>query len=226
MLSTSAKQGIFLVPLIDTAHHSLTCPYFLLYLCICVTYNYASHLNTVSIRSMLAISYFLFHCIGVIDYTSLMMYSFTADPPSFTLIGDTRRGPPVTNTWTRNGEMISDGGSYSISLAVNEVNRIDVFESDFNDAILRQSRYHSTLTVTGNLPGVYVYSVINRAMSAPRTASFTIEGNAFISETEYTVIMILQVQLLPQTYLPNRLDSLQCWSPGLHQWLLPVGGTG
>ena len=98
------------------------------------------------------------------------------DPPSFTLISDTRGGPPEISTWTRNGEMISDGGSYSISLEVNEVNRIDVFMDDFDDAILRQSRYRSTLTVTGNLPGVYVYSVINRAMSAPRTASITIEG--------------------------------------------------
>ena len=102
-----------------------------------------------------------------------------ADSPSFTLIGDTRGGPPVTNTWTRNGDVISDGGSYSISLAVNVVNRIDVFRDDFRDEILRQSRYRSTLTVTGSLPGVYVYSVINRAMSAPRTASFTIEGIIF-----------------------------------------------
>ena len=105
-----------------------------------------------------------------------LVHLLISDPPSFTLIGDTRGGPPEISTWIRNGEVISDGGSYSISLAVNEVNRIDVFLPDFDDAILRQSRYRSTLTVTGNLPGVYVYSVINRAMSAPRTASFTIEG--------------------------------------------------
>ena len=121
----------------------------------------------------------LCHCVllGVIstNYVSLVD-PFISDPPSFTLIGDTRGGPPVTNTWTRNGEEISDGGSYSISLEVNEVNRIDVFEDDFDDRILRQTRYRSTLTVTGNLPGVYVYSVINRAMSASRTANFTIEG--------------------------------------------------
>ena len=98
------------------------------------------------------------------------------DPPSFTLISDTRGGPPEISTWTRNGEVISDNDSYSISLAVNEVNRIDVFATDFDDAILRQSRYRSTLTVTGNLPGVYMYSVINRATSAPKTANFTIEG--------------------------------------------------
>ena len=108
-----------------------------------------------------------------------LVHLLISDPPSFTLRGDTRGGPPEISTWTRNGEMISDGGSYSISLEVNEVNRIDVFEVDFDDAILRQSRYRSTLTVTGNLPGVYVYSVINRAMSAPRTANFTIEGISF-----------------------------------------------
>ena len=104
-----------------------------------------------------------------------------ADPPSFTLLGDTRGGPPEISTWTRNGEVISDGGSYRIFLAVNEVNRIDVFAGDFDDAILEQSRYRSTLTVTGNLPGVYVYSVINRALSAHRTASFTIEGTLHCS---------------------------------------------
>ena len=109
----------------------------------------------------------------------LLVDLLLADPPSFTLLGNTRGGPPEISTWTRNGEVISDNDSYSISLAVNEVNRIDVFEDDFNDAILQQTRYHSTLTVTGNLPGVYVYSVINRAMSAPRTASFTIEGIIF-----------------------------------------------
>ena len=113
-----------------------------------------------------------------------------ADPPSFTLIGDTRGGPPEISTWTRNGEVISDNDSYSISLAVNEVNRIDVFMDDFDDAILRQSRYRSTLIVTGNLPGVYVYSVINRAMSTPRTASFTIEGTQ-VWDWHYSMPIIL-----------------------------------
>ena len=88
--------------------------------------------------------------------------------------------------------LVTINDSYSISLAVNEVNRIDVFEDDFNDAILRQSRYRSTLTVTGNLPGVYVYSVINRAMSAPRTASFTIEGIIFT--IDYCGINIIMVR--------------------------------
>ena len=120
------------------------------------------------------------------------------DPPSFTLLGNTRGGPPEISTWTRNGEVISDNDSYSISLAVNEVNRIDLFMEDFDEAILQQSRYRSTLTVTGYLPGMYVYSVINRAMSTPRTASFTIEG------TSYRMIAIL-------TYKERTLQKQNCY---------------
>ena len=99
-----------------------------------------------------------------------------ANSPSFTLIGDTTGGPPETSTWTRNGVTISDGGSYSISLTVPGVTDSGTSFLTANRLIFQQSRYRSTLTVTDNLPGVYVYSVINRAMSAPRTASFTIEG--------------------------------------------------
>ena len=99
-----------------------------------------------------------------------------ADPPSFTLIGDTTGGPPETSTWTRNGVTISDSGSYSISLTVPGVTSTNTNVLRDISLIFQQSHYRSTLTVTGNLPGVYVYSVNNRAMSAPRTASFTIEG--------------------------------------------------
>ena len=105
---------------------------------------------------------------------SLVDPSFMADPPSFTLIGDTSGGPPVDNNWTRNGEVISDGGLYSIFLAVNAVNMSNPII--FNDVTLQESHYRSTLTVNDIIPGVYMYSVNNRAMSAPRTASFTIEG--------------------------------------------------
>ena len=115
---------------------------------------------------------------GVINTNSISLVdpSFMADPPSFTLISNTTGGPPETNTWTRNGVTISDGGSYSISLKVPGVTSINTNVLRAVSQIFQQSRYHSTLTVTGNLPGVYVYSVINRAMSSPRTSSFTIEG--------------------------------------------------
>ena len=40
----------------------------------------------------------------------------------------------------------------------------------------QNSRYRSTLTVTGRLPGVYQYSVTNKATSDMVTDQFTIEG--------------------------------------------------
>ena len=115
---------------------------------------------------------------GVINTSSISLVdpSFMADPPSFTLVGDTTGGPPETSTWTRNGVTISDGGSYNISLTVPGVTSKETSQLRAVNQIFQQSHYRSTLTVIGNLPGVYVYSVINRAMSAPRNASFTIEG--------------------------------------------------
>ena len=112
-----------------------------------------------------------------------------ADPPSLTLIGDTTGGPPETSTWTRNGVAIIDGGSYSISLTVPGVTSTDTGDLRAISLIFTQSRYRSTLTVTSNLPGVYVYSVINRAMSVPRTASFTIEG--WYRYVKWTLIIMI-----------------------------------
>ena len=115
--------------------------------------------------------------LGVINTSSISLVDpFMADPPSFTLIGDTTGGPPETSTWTRNDVTISDDVSYSISLTVPGVTDSGTPFLTTNSLIFQESRYRSTLTVTGNLPGVYVYSVINRAMSEPRTANITIEG--------------------------------------------------
>ena len=130
-------------------------------------------LNTECTQVLL--TYMIFLGLGAINMNNVSL--LMSSSPSFSLIGDTSGGPPANSTWTRNGEVISDGNSYSISLAVNEVNTTRLGNADhFDGVILEESRYRSTLTVTSNLPGVYVYTVINRAMSAPRTASFTIEG--------------------------------------------------
>ena len=95
---------------------------------------------------------------------------FTGNNPTFTLEARTSGGPPTTFTWTRDGvEITSD-----ISLEVDtdpQNQRTD----DNIDAYLN-SRYVSTLVVTGVFPGVYQYSASNRAMASPRTDSFTIEG--------------------------------------------------
>ena len=107
---------------------------------------------------------------GVITGTvvNITSSSFMAASPSFTLVGDTEGGPPETYTWTRNGAPITNGGSFSISIGVNGVTDPSAYDN---------SRYRSTLTVTGTLPGVYQYSVSNRGTTNTLTSSINIEGN-------------------------------------------------
>ena len=93
--------------------------------------------------------------------------SFIAASPSFTLAGDTEGGPPETYTWTRNGAPITNNDSFSISIGVNGA-------TDKNAYV--NSRYRSTLTVTGTLPGMYQYSVSNRATNNTLTSNINIEG--------------------------------------------------
>ena len=50
---------------------------------------------------------------------ALSSSSVQSNPPTFTLRGTSSEGPPTTYTWTRNGAVITDGGPYSISIAVN-----------------------------------------------------------------------------------------------------------
>ena len=106
--------------------------------------------------------------------------SFLSDSPTFTLLGATSGGPPTTYTWTRNGHVITNSASYSISIQVDR--SADGFQN---------SRYRSTLTVTGRLSGVYQYSVTNRATSDMVTDTFTIESRS-------QCIIILSVAEAPQ----------------------------
>ena len=90
-----------------------------------------------------------------------------AASPSFTLVGDTEGSPPETYTWTRNGAPITNNDSFSISIGVNNVTDPHAYSN---------SRYRSTLTVTGKLPGMYQYSVSNRATPNTLTSNINIEG--------------------------------------------------
>ena len=102
---------------------------------------------------------------GAISGIQVSLTSFQSDPPNFNLLGATSGGPPTTYTWTRNGQVITNNASYSISIEVER--SIEGFQN---------SRYRNTLTVTGRLPGVYQYSVTNRATSGMVTDTFTIES--------------------------------------------------
>ena len=97
------------------------------------------------------------------------------DPPTFTLIADISGGPPVTYTWGRNSNdfIAKSRGPYDLSLEVNGVNTLDV---ESVSLVLQESRYRSTLTVTGNLPGWYGFHVINRAMMNYKRDSIYIRG--------------------------------------------------
>ncbi len=106
---------------------------------------------------------------GAITFTSVTLLnsssSFQSDPPTFTLAGVTSGGPPTTYTWTRNGEVIADGGPYNISIAVTADTQ------EFREI----ASYTSRLLVTGHLPGVYQYTVSNRATNQ-RADSSNIQG--------------------------------------------------
>lgn len=82
------------------------------------------------------------------------------------LVGVTRGGPPTNYTWTRDGTVIADGGPYRISIAVTE--------NTWSNRIA--AGYTSTLEVTTCLPGVYEYTVSNRATATPLTDRFIIQG--------------------------------------------------
>ena len=94
------------------------------------------------------------------------------NPPTFTLQGDTSGGPPVTYSWRRNGQELSDGGAYSISIRVNDVFKRNSHNSGTRTAN-QESLYRSTLVVTGDLPGVYEYSV------TMLVDSFSVEGSFY-----------------------------------------------
>ena len=97
----------------------------------------------------------------------LQTSSFQSDSPTFTLSGATRGGPPTSYTWRRDGEVLSDSEAYSISIAVT---------SGYIQANRQNAVYSSTLVVTGNRPGVYEYTVTNRATTSPLSDTFLIQG--------------------------------------------------
>ena len=75
---------------------------------------------------------------------------------------------------------------------------------EHSTAGFQNSRYRSTLTVTGRLPGMYQYSVTNRATSDMVTTTFTIESK---NSTNY---ISLQVYKLLIQSVPSMGDSRIC----------------
>ncbi len=97
--------------------------------------------------------------------------SFMATPSTFILYGDTGGGPPVEYTWTRNGVVITNNSFYSVSIWINRGRFRFV-----TNYVLSNALYRSKLIVTGVLPGVYQYSVNNRATPTSVDSDINIEG--------------------------------------------------
>ena len=102
-------------------------------------------------------------------------------PLTFTLFGSTVGGPPVEYTWTRNGDVIINAGSYSIDIDLD--NTRPLITGSFTERFIN-SYYRSTLIVTGMLPSLYRYSVNNRATPTSVNQDFNIEGNNIICSIE------------------------------------------
>ena len=96
-------------------------------------------------------------------------FSFTSNPPSFQLVGDSTGGPPTTNYWSRNVVNITNNNTFNISIS---------FTGSHDDAGHRAANYTSILTVTGRQPGVYQYHVTNRRTTGTKSSrNVTIDGN-------------------------------------------------
>ncbi len=116
------------------------------------------------------------------NMVTLNSSSFLATLPTFTLYGDTGGGPPVEYTWTRNGFVISNGGSYNISIMIsNDAGR-------FTHDTLSNAFYRSTLIVAGVLPGVYQYSANNKATHTSVDRDINIEGNTLVPASPYNYV--------------------------------------
>ena len=96
-------------------------------------------------------------------------FSYTSNPPSFQLVGDSTGGPPTTNYWTRNGVNITNNSTFNISIS---------FTGSHNNAGHRAANYRSTLTVTDRQPGMYQYHVSNNRTNGTRSSrNIIIDGN-------------------------------------------------
>ena len=144
------------------------------------------------------------------------------DPPVFTLTCTSTGGPATTVSWRRDGTMLSDDSTYSITSQVTDT---------------ETATYTHTLTVTGRLEGEYQCSVSNtRALSSRSLAIAGKECNN--SQRKHTVCSYMSISIMLflthscwLTHQPQRhadqsykfhslLDpTSHCdWVPGVLEW--------
>ena len=113
------------------------------------------------------------------------------DPPVFTLTCTSTGGPATTVSWRRDGTMLSDDSTYSITSQV------------LTDT--ETATYTHTLTVTGRLVGEYQCSVSNIRTPSGSRRSLTVVGKECC--TIIACFSILQV-------MENYRQSPESWEQG------------
>ena len=125
-----------------------------------------------------------------------------ADPPVFTLTCTSTGGPATTVSWRRDGTMLSDDSTYSIT-------------SQVTDSVT--ATYTHTLTVTGRLVGEYQCSVFNTRTPSGSSRSLTVLGKR--PEIWHGLCIYVEKERLPLSIpqaLTHQLISM------LHKWVPPV----
>ena len=97
----------------------------------------------------------------------------TTDPPVFTLICTSTGGPATTVSWRKDGEVLIDCNSYSITSQI-------LLDTE-------TATYNQTLMVTGRLEGEYQCSVSNIRTPSGSTMTLAIAGEECnISQRRHT----------------------------------------
>ena len=147
---------------------------------------------------------------GAITSNEITLQSPNFGSNQFTLVAETRGGPPTSVIWRRNGGAIGTQNTDSISTVPDP-------DNNQNDRL--NCRYRSTLVVTGMLPGRYEYLPTNRVTSnIART--FIIEGMVMISRC---MACIMRINLITGGDPTNLVVSLIGNSTVRVSWTEPTG---
>ena len=93
--------------------------------------------------------------------------TYLSEPNFVVLEARSAGGLPINYAWTRNNEIVSE--SHQFRIRPPSVNGTNPQRYAFVD-------YYSTLIIVGRLPGVYGYTVSNRANRRPATGTVTLQG--------------------------------------------------
>ena len=100
------------------------------------------------------------------------------DPPVFTLTCTSTGGPATTVSWRRNGEILTEFSSYSVTSQI-------LLDTE-------TATYNHTLRVTGRLEGQYQCSVSNTRTLSGSSRSLAIAGKECnISQKKHTCTQLL-----------------------------------